>query len=236
VLSLEDVSVAYGPILAVRSLSMEVGEGQIVALLGRNGAGKTTTLNGILGLNRAHLGRISYRGIDITSRPTHEIARLGVSYVPEGRGIFHHLNAFENVATAAYAHGARRRPAVADINRVLGFFPSLEGRFNQRAGTMSGGEQQMLALARALVTRPSILLVDEPGLGLAPIVVAELYALFERLNREEGLSVLLVEQYVRLALGTARYAYVLEKGELAYETRCGHAEENAARLLSAYVG
>jgi branched-chain amino acid transport system ATP-binding protein len=220
-LVVEGVSLAYGQIQAVRGASLEVGEAQIVALLGRNGAGKTTTLSGIAGLLRPQAGTIRFGGRVISTSSPSDIARYGIGYVPEGRGIFGGLTVRENLAVPAYARGLKHRTAHAEIIRAIGYFPALEDRLEQRAGTLSGGQQQMLAVARALVVRPRLLLLDEPGLGLAPIIVGELYQQFVRLRDEDGMSILLVEQYVDLALRTASYAYVMEKGEVSLGSRSG---------------
>jgi branched-chain amino acid transport system ATP-binding protein len=234
-LQLDNVTLAYGPIEAVRGLSIEVDDGQLIALLGRNGAGKTTTLNGIVGLNHPKSGTIVYDGVKISSDSPGEVSRRGIAYVPEGRGVFGSLTVLENMQTAAYGHGMRRRTAMAEIKSAIGYFPAIEDRLGQRAGSLSGGEQQMLAIARALVSHPKLLLVDEPGLGLAPIIVGELYRQFNRLNADEGVSILLVEQYVDLALRTASYAYVMEKGELAFETKCGPDQPSVNDVVSAYI-
>lgn len=213
-LALEDVSLGYGPIPAVRNASLEVAEGQMVCLLGRNGAGKTTTLNGIVGLNRPTSGKIVFRDQDISRMPTSAIARLGLQYVPEGRGIFADLTVEQNLYVAGYAAGMTRRTAIQESDRVLSAFPRVAERRRQALGTMSGGEQQMVVLARALMARPRLLLLDEPALGLAPVVVHELYQQLIRLSTSEGVSVLVVEQYVDLALASTQFAYVLTKGEI----------------------
>jgi len=215
-LILEDVSLAYGPIRAVRGLSLAVPDGKTVALLGRNGAGKTTTLTGIMGLLKPVQGSIVFDGRPLNALSPSEILHLGVAYVPEGRGIFGALSVRDNMACAAYGAGLSGRAARDELARRTSMFPVLENRMHQKAGSLSGGEQQMLAIARALVSRPKLLLVDEPALGLAPIIVTSLYEQLARIVREEGVSILLVEQYVHLALRSADTAFVLEKGELAY--------------------
>jgi branched-chain amino acid transport system ATP-binding protein len=235
-LTIEDVTLSYGPIEAVRGVSFEVGEGAIIALLGRNGAGKTTTLSGIAGLNHPQKGTIAFGGRVISQLTPSKISRLGVAFVPEGRGVFGQLTVWENVAVAAYGHGMTIRRARTEIERAMSAFPVLLERTAQRAGSLSGGEQQMLAVARALVSHPKLLLVDEPGLGLAPIVVGALYKEFARLNADEGISILLVEQYVDLALRTAERAYVMEKGQIVTETVCGGDLSAASELVAAHIG
>jgi branched-chain amino acid transport system ATP-binding protein len=229
-LTIEGLRIAYGEIEAVSDVSLHVPDHSIVALLGRNGAGKTTTLKGIMGLVPSRSGSISYNGKSLRKMSTSEIASLGISYVPEGRGIFGGLTVRDNLAAAAYGAGMRRREANTQIERRMEIFPILGARSSQRAGTLSGGEQQMLAISRALVGRPTLLLLDEPGLGLAPIIVQELYRHFITLNAEEGLSILLVEQYVDLALRTASSVFVLEKGRLAYQSDAGDLQSEHARV------
>ena len=233
-LEVSDLSMAYGPIEVVHNLCLTVGDGEIVTILGRNGAGKTTTLNGIAGIVKPKSGHVSLDGKSLAKQKVSGIARLGVAYVPEGRGVFPTLTVWENLASAAYGHGLGRRAAASEIKRAAAYFPVLEERMKQRAGTMSGGEQQMLALARALVSRPRLLLIDEPGLGLAPVLVSRLYENLVQLNKD-GLSILLVEQYVDLAINTAKRAYVLEKGRVADEGAC-EAIKASKELVSAYIG
>ncbi len=208
-ISLENVEVHYGGIRAVKGISLAVGEGELVALIGANGAGKTTTLRAITGLAHAG-GRIVYDGEDIAGRKPHDIARRGIALVPEGRGVFPQLTIDENLAMGAYAR--RDRDAVAtDTARVFDLFPRLRERRRQTAGTMSGGEQQMLAIGRALMSRPRLLLLDEPSMGLAPLMVERIFEVI-RLIAAEGVTMLLVEQNARLALEASHRAYVLESG------------------------
>lgn len=234
-LEVSGLTMAYGPISVVEDLHLEVGDGAIVAVVGRNGAGKSTTLNGITGVVRPLAGRITFQGKDLVGRSVSNIARRGIAYVPEGRGVLPGLSVLENLETAAYGHGLSRRAARIEISRAIGHFPVLESRVKQRAGSLSGGEQQMLAVSRALVSRPKLLLVDEPGIGLSPLLVSLLYESLVALNADEGLSVLLVEQYVHLALSHAHYAYVLEKGRVVLE---GNAQDvsTSPELEKAYVG
>ena len=212
-LELHDVEARYGPVRALHGVSLEVGEGEIVAVLGANGAGKTTTLRAVSG-TVARRGEIVFAGRRLRSRAgPDEAARLGIAHVPEGRGTFGDLTVWENLRLGAYTRAAAA--AKPDYDRVLAVFPRLADRREQQAGTLSGGEQQMLAIARALMARPRLLLLDEPSLGLAPLVVKEIFAVLRRLNEEEGLTVLVVEQNARLALSSSQRAYVLEVGRVA---------------------
>jgi branched-chain amino acid transport system ATP-binding protein len=212
-LELRNVEARYGPVAALHGVSLTVGEGEIVAVLGANGAGKTTTLRAVSGTVRRS-GEILLHGTPIGRTPE-ATARQKVAHVPEGRGTFVELSVEDNLRLGAYT---RRDGAIAaDLDRVLDWFPQLRQRLRQQAGTLSGGEQQMLALARALMLAPRLLLLDEPSLGLAPIVVAELFAIVRRLNEEEGLAVLVVEQNATVALAAAQRAYVLESGRVAVE-------------------
>jgi branched-chain amino acid transport system ATP-binding protein len=214
-LELDDVAARYGPISALHGISLHVGEGEIVALLGANGAGKTTTLRAVSRTVRTS-GDIRYGGKSIVRRAPDALAKLGIAHVPEGRGLFAELSVWENLRMGAYVRG-ERRTIKQEAPRVFGYFPWLQRRRHQQAATLSGGEQQMLALARALVSRPRLLLLDEPSLGLAPTVVQELFAVVRRLNEEEGLTVLVVEQNANLALESSARAYVLEVGNVAIE-------------------
>jgi branched-chain amino acid transport system ATP-binding protein len=210
-LELKDVHARYGPIRALHGVSLTVDDGEVVALLGANGAGKTTTLRSISSMTRTS-GDIVFEGKRIARRSPEYVARLGVAHVPEGRGLFPELTVWENLRM-----GVRGRLRDEDAKRVIGYFPWIERRRDQHAATLSGGEQQMLALGRALVSRPRLLMLDEPSLGLAPTVVAELFGIVQRLNTEEGLTVLVVEQNATIALDVAARAYVLEVGKVAVE-------------------
>jgi branched-chain amino acid transport system ATP-binding protein len=214
-LELHGVRAAYGPIRALHGVDIEVGEGSIVALLGANGAGKTTTLRAISGMVRTS-GRLRFDGRDILNRGPEEVARLGVAHVPEGRGTLAELTVWENLQMGAYIRRDGKE-IKADLERACTYFPWIGERRQQVAGLLSGGEQQMLAIARALMLRPRLLLVDEPSLGLAPIVVREIFRIVEAINREEGLSVLIVEQNANLALQLAGRAYLLEVGRVVLE-------------------
>jgi branched-chain amino acid transport system ATP-binding protein len=212
-LELVDVEARYGPIRALHGVSLTLDEGEVVAILGANGAGKTTTLRAISGAVRKS-GEIRFDGRSIARRSPERVARLGVAHVPEGRGLFAELSVWENLRMGAYVRG-ERKTFKHEAPRVLGYFPWLEGRKGQQAGTLSGGEQQMLSLARALVSRPRLLMLDEPSLGLAPTVVQELFGIVRTLNAEEGVSVLVVEQNANVALDVSARAYVLETGQVA---------------------
>jgi branched-chain amino acid transport system ATP-binding protein len=214
-LELDNVEARYGPIKALHGVSMRVGEGEMVALLGANGAGKTTTLRAVSGTVRKS-GDVRFAGRSIGRRSPERIARLGIAHVPEGRGLFAELSVWDNLRMGAYIRG-ERKTIKQEAERVSTYFPWLERRKSQQAGTLSGGEQQMLALARALVSRPRLLLLDEPSLGLAPTVIQELFEIVTRLNREDGLSVLVVEQNANVALESSGRAYVLEVGRVAIE-------------------
>jgi branched-chain amino acid transport system ATP-binding protein len=216
-LELRDVQARYGAVRALHGVSLAVDEGELVAVLGANGAGKTTTLRAVSGTVRRD-GEILYAGRKLARRPE-ATARAGIAHVPEGRGTFMELSVWDNLRLGAYT---RRSGLKEDAARVFDFFPRLEERRDQQAGTLSGGEQQMLALGRALMARPRLLLLDEPSLGLAPLVVREIFVALERMRAEDGVAVLVVEQNARLALRAAQRAYVLEVGRVVVE---GAAEE-----------
>jgi branched-chain amino acid transport system ATP-binding protein len=211
VLELEDLAVAYGKRRALDGLHLSVGPGEIVTLLGANGAGKSTTLRAVSGLVRPTRGRIRYEGRDITQAPADAIVAAGVSHVPEGREIFPEFTVHENLLVGA--HTVERARVGERLESVFGLFPVLLDRRAQTAGTLSGGEQQMLAIGRALMTRPRLLLLDEPSLGLAPILAREIFRVIRRIN-DDGVAVLLVEQNARRALALAARGYVLETGRL----------------------
>jgi branched-chain amino acid transport system ATP-binding protein len=214
-LELDDVVAGYGAIEALHGVSLTVEEGEIVTVLGPNGAGKTTMLRAVSGTVRRS-GEIVFAGRKVARSGPERVARLGVAHVPEGRGIYTELSVRDNLRMGAYRR--RDRTGVKrDLERVVGYFPWMGPRSRQRAGTLSGGEQQMLAVGRALMSRPRLLLLDEPSLGLAPIVAAEIFRIVNALNGEEGVSVLLVEQNARAALEIAARGYVLEAGRVAME-------------------
>ncbi len=214
-LELRDVRARYGAIIALHGISIAVPAQQVVALLGANGAGKTTALRAVSGLVRRS-GEIRFDGRSLARVRPESTARLGIAHVPEGRGIFGELSVWDNLRMGAYA-SIGRRELQREADRVLGYFPWMRDRLRQEAGTLSGGEQQMLALARALVSRPRLLMLDEPSLGLAPLVVQELFRIVSTLNKEEQLTVLVVEQNAEIALAVSDYAYVLEVGRVAVE-------------------
>ena len=211
-LSVQDVKANYGPVEALRGISLDVFPGEIVALIGANGAGKSTLLMTICGDPRASAGRVLYDGKDITHTPLHEMVRLGIAQSPEGRRIFPRMSVIENLQMGAFAGDPANFDS--DLDRVLRLFPRLAERREQRAGTMSGGEQQMLAIGRALMSRPRLLLLDEPSLGLAPLLVAQIFATIKEINRGEGVTVLLVEQNAYHALRLAHRGYVLVNGSI----------------------
>jgi branched-chain amino acid transport system ATP-binding protein len=214
-LELRGVEARYGPIKALHGVSLTVADGEIVALLGANGAGKTTTLRAVSGTVR-HSGEIVFEGRQIARGKPDAVARAGIAHVPEGRGLFTQLSVWENLRMGAYVRG-ERRTLREEAPRVFKYFPWMERRRDQQAGTLSGGEQQMLALARALVGRPRLLMLDEPSLGLAPTVVQEIFRIVKELNADDGLTVLVVEQNANVALDAAARAYVLEVGQVAIE-------------------
>jgi branched-chain amino acid transport system ATP-binding protein len=214
-LELKDVHARYGPIRALHGVSLTVDEGEVVAILGANGAGKTTTLRSISSMTRTS-GDIVFDGRRIARRSPEFAARQGVAHVPEGRGLFPELTVWENLRMGAVGPG-RASGLDQEAKRVVGYFPWIDRRRDQPAATLSGGEQQMLALGRALVSRPRLLMLDEPSLGLAPTIVRELFATVRRLNEDEGLTVLVVEQNATIALDIGSRAYVLEVGKVAVE-------------------
>ncbi len=223
-LQVENVSTFYGNIQALRDVSFTVGEGEIVTLIGANGAGKTTILLTISGLLKPAEGRIIFQEKKLDDYPPHEIVKLGISHVPEGRRIFPRLTLLENLEMGAFTR--RDKDGLqADLMSVFDTFPQLRGREKQVAGTLSGGEQQMLAMGRALMSRPKLLLLDEPSMGLAPMVVQEIFRIIEDINRQ-GTTILLVEQNAQLALKVARRGYVLETGRITLNDEASSLLEN----------
>ena len=228
-LELRDVEARYGPVKALQGVSLDVGEKDFVAVLGANGAGKTTTLRAVSGTVRRS-GEVRFAGKKV--RTPEGAARAGVAHVPEGRGTFAELSVWENLRLGAYT---RRANLNEDAARVFGFFPRLQERRDQQAGTLSGGEQQMLALGRALMARPRLLLLDEPSLGLAPLVVKEIFETLVKLNEDEGTAVLVVEQNANIALASASRAYVLEVGRVVVEGASDELRANES-VRRSYLG
>ena len=218
-LTVSNVETYYGPIMALRGVSFSVPAGAIVTILGANGAGKTTILKTVSGVMDPQKGTITLEGRQIQGLDPDRVARLGLSHVPEGREVFPFLTVRENLRMGAYTR--RDADGVArDLEMVAEYFPVLAARAEQRAGSLSGGEQQMLAIARALMARPKVMLLDEPSLGLAPKLVKDIFEIIQRINRERGVTVLLVEQNANIALHTADYGYVLELGRIVMEDNC----------------
>jgi branched-chain amino acid transport system ATP-binding protein len=233
ILRLQDIHTFYGSIHALKGVSLEVREGEIVTLIGANGAGKSTTLRSINGLNHPREGKISFSGEDITERPPHEIVRMGIAQSPEGRHVFSRMSVLENLEMGAYQRddkaGIRE-----DIDRVYGLFPRLAERKTQKAGTLSGGEQQMLAIGRALMARPKLLLLDEPSMGLAPIFVDKIFEIIREIN-QQGTPILLVEQNALMALDAADRGYVMETGHIALADDAKALRENE-QVRKTYLG
>jgi branched-chain amino acid transport system ATP-binding protein len=232
-LEVKDLSVAYGKILAVKDVSFTVNQGEIVTLIGSNGAGKSTTLRTISGLLHPRTGSVAFKGETISGKAGHEVVKLGITQSPEGRRIFPRMTVSENLDLGAFLRKDKEGVA-ADYDRVLELFPRLKERINQKAGTMSGGEQQMLAVARALMGKPELLLLDEPSMGLAPVLVELIFDTIKTI-REQGVTVLLVEQNALAALDVADRAYVLESGSIKMS---GSAKELASNdeVTKAYLG
>ena len=212
-LELEEVRVHYGPVEALKGISLSVDEGEIVTLIGGNGAGKTTTLKTISGLRSVSSGEIRFEGRSLAGVPAHRVVQLGISQAPEGRAIFPGMSVLENLEMGAYGRRITRRGLDPDLDRVFQLFPRLQERRNQPGGTLSGGEQQMLAIGRALMAAPKVLLLDEPSMGLAPRLVAQIFSIITEINRQ-GTTILLVEQNAAQALQRADRAYVLETGRV----------------------
>jgi len=234
-LRIEGLTITYGGAKALDNLSIEVKTGEFVALLGANGAGKTTTLRAASGLMRPAAGKIFFDGVEITKVPGHKRTALGIGHVPEGRQIFPDHSVEENLQLGSFVCRKHRAETMQSIEDMYGLFPRLKERNKQAGGTLSGGEAQMLAIARALMSRPKILMLDEPSLGLAPQLVLEMFKYLKRLHAEQGLTILLVEQQARLALQLAERAYILERGAVKIE---GKSKDliNDPRVAEAYLG
>ena len=223
-LKVSNIETYYGPIMAIRGVSLEVADGAIVTVLGANGAGKYTVLRTISGVVDPQKGAVVFDGEEIQRRSPDRLVRLGIGHVPEGREVFPYLTVRENLMMGSYLR--RDRGAIAnDLERVFDYFPVLKARGGQQAGQLSGGEQQMLAISRALMNRPRLLLLDEPSLGLSPILVGEIFDIIRRVNKEQGITILLVEQNARMALTVADYGYVLEVGRIVMEDSCARLME-----------
>jgi len=232
-LKVTDLHVSYGAIHAIHGISLEVNEGEIVSLIGANGAGKTTTLHTISGLKKATSGEVSLEGHNLLATDPAKIITLGMAHVPEGRRIFSQMTVQENLEMGAFIVGDKAQIA-EDVENVYRHFPRLKERYKQAGGTLSGGEQQMLAIGRAMMSRPRILLMDEPSMGLSPLLVKEIFKIIEELN-QSGITILLVEQNAKMALGIANRAYVLETGKVVMS---GDAKEMLAddKVRKAYLG
>jgi branched-chain amino acid transport system ATP-binding protein len=233
-LRVENLHVTYGAIAAIKKISFHVPSGSIVTLIGANGAGKTTTLRTISGLVKAESGSVTFKGNDITNKAPHDIVKLGLCQSPEGRMIFPGLTVRENLMMGAYLR-KDKKAIESDLEYSFSIFPRLKERIRQLGGTLSGGEQQMLAIARALMSKPELLLLDEPSLGIAPLLVKLIFEKIQEINRDLGTTILLVEQNAHMALNVASYAYVLETGEITLE---GPAKELASNeeVQKAYLG
>jgi branched-chain amino acid transport system ATP-binding protein len=232
-LEITDLHTYYGNIHALKGISLSVEQGEIVSLIGSNGAGKTTTLRSICGLNKAQNGQIIFDGKDLVNIPAHKVAGLGVTMVPEGRGVFARLSVLENLEMGAYTR-KDKAGIQADMEQQFTLFPRLRERRKQLAGTLSGGEQQMLAMARALMARPKLLLLDEPSMGLAPILVDEVFDLIVRINKE-NVTILLVEQNALMALSVAGRGYVIQTGEIVLHDNSQNLLQNEM-MQKAYLG
>jgi len=232
-LKLNSIQTKYGSIYALKGIDLVVNEGEIVTIIGANGAGKSTTLNTISGLVRSIAGSIEFNGVDITYMPTDKIVESGLIQVPEGREIFPNLTVMENLKLGAFLR-KDKQGIKEDIEKVTSYFPRLAERFNQLGGTLSGGEQQMLAIARALMSKPKLLLMDEPSLGLAPIFVHDIFNIIKKIN-EQGTTVLLVEQNATLALSIAHRGYVMETGNIVMEDKASNLIDNES-VKAAYLG
>ncbi len=233
-LSINNLSVCYGAISALHGISLEIKKGDIVTLIGANGAGKTTTLRTISGLVRPKTGEVIYDGQNITKMPAHKIVAAGLAHVPEGRMVFANLTVAENLEMGAYLRSDKDEIA-RELDYVFSIFPRLKERIKQLAGTMSGGEQQMLAIGRALMSKPKFLMLDEPSLGIAPLLVKTIFEKIVEINREHGITVLLVEQNANLALEISKYGYVLETGKIILQDESKALRQNP-KVKSAYLG
>ena len=234
-LEIKDLRVFYGKIEAIKGISVVVNQGEIVTLIGANGAGKTTTLKTISGLRPLTSGSVTFDGQDISKMPAHERVALGISQAPEGRGIFPGMSVLENLEIGKYFRKDRKHEMKEDLEKVYHLFPRLKERAFQAGGTLSGGEQQMLAIGRALMARPKVLLLDEPSMGLAPMMIANIFKIITEINTELGTTILLVEQNAQQALQRAHRAYVLETGKVVKEAKASDLL-NDPDVRAAYLG
>jgi branched-chain amino acid transport system ATP-binding protein len=233
-LEVSNIHTYYGNIHALKGISLTVDKGEIVTLIGANGAGKTTTLSSICGLTKPRQGTITLEGEDLTPVKPHDIVSKGVSMVPEGRGIFARLTVAENLDLGAYSRPINRQEADKDLEEIFSLFPRLKERYSQVAGTLSGGEQQMLAIGRAIMAHPRLLLMDEPSMGLAPILVQSIFSIIQSIN-QRGTTILLVEQNALMALSIASRGYVLQSGQIVLSDTASNLKENEM-VQKAYLG
>ena len=233
-LEVQNLEVSYGVIRAIEGISFEVNEGEIVTLIGANGAGKTTTMQSTVGLIPKKSGKVTFNGQDITKIPCHKVVHLGMTQVPEGRRVFQELTVYENLLMGAYSVKGKKADFKADIERVYERFPRLAERKNQVAGTLSGGEQQMLAMGRALMSRPKLLMLDEPSMGLSPLLVDQVFDIIKEINKD-GTTILLVEQNAGKSLAISDRAYVLENGKIVL-SGTGKELSESEMVKKAYLG
>ena len=233
-LDVKNLTVNYGAIAALHGISLTVKQGDIVTLIGGNGAGKTTTLKAISGLLRTQTGEVIYQGRNIANLPPHQIVKLGISHVPEGRMVFANLTVLENLRAGAYLQ-FDKETIQREMDYVFSIFPRLQERVKQVAGTLSGGEQQMLSIGRALMSKPKFLMLDEPSLGIAPLLVKTIFQKIVEINRQQNITILLVEQNANLALEVSRYGYVLETGRITLQDQSAALRQNP-QVRSAYLG
>lgn len=229
------LQVSYGPVEAVKGIDLEIRNGEIVTLIGANGAGKTSTLQAIVGLERIKAGKIEFLGQEVTHQPAHRLAAQGIALVPEGRHVFPRLSVDDNLNLGAYTRKLKKAELNAQKEKAFTLFPRLQERRRQLAGTLSGGEQQMLAVARALMLAPKVLLLDEPSMGLAPIVVQSIFETLREINAQENLTLLLVEQNAQMAFSLAQRGYVMEAGKIVLSGSTGELAENPG-VKKAYLG
>ena len=233
-LEVNDLHVFYGRIEAIKGISFTVGEGEVVTLIGANGAGKTTTLRTLSGVRSVAQGSVTFDGQDITTMPPHERVKLGICQAPEGRGIFPGMTVLENLEMGTYTRKSKDAKQAEELEHVFDLFPRLKERISQHGGTLSGGEQQMLAIGRAMMGRPKALLLDEPSMGLAPILVEQIFDIIKEIN-SQGTAVLLVEQNATMALKIAHRGYILQTGEVTLEDECSKLANNP-KVKEAYLG